>query len=80
MALRRLVRTQHLTLPVGIDSDGAVGSLYKVLSCPQVNFAYPGGVVQSPALLNTPSPATLRARVQALVAASKARAREAPAP
>jgi hypothetical protein len=79
-ALRRLVRTQHLTLPVGIDSDGAVGSLYKVLSCPQVNFAYPGGVVQSPALLSTPSPATLRARVQALVAASKARAREVPAP
>ena len=40
-----------LTLPVGIDEDGAVGSLYKVLSCPQVNFAYPGGVVQSKALL-----------------------------
>jgi hypothetical protein len=79
-ALRRLLRSQRLTLPVGIDSDGAVGSLYKVLSCPQVNFAYPGGVVQSPALLSTPSRATLRARVQALVAASQARARGAPAP
>jgi len=79
-ALRRLVRTQRLTLPVGLDSDGAVGSLYKVLSCPQVDFAYPGGVVQSPALLATSSPATLRARVSALVAASQARARGAQAP
>jgi hypothetical protein len=79
-ALRRLVRTQRLTLPVGLDSDGAVGSLYKVLSCPQVDFAYPGGIVQSPALLATSSPATLRARVSALVAASQARARGAPAP
>jgi hypothetical protein len=79
-ALRRLLRTQRLTLPVGLDSDGAVGSLYKVLSCPQVDFAYPGGVVQSSALLATPSPATLRARVSALLAASQARAPEAPAP
>jgi hypothetical protein len=79
-ALRRLLRSQRLTLPVGLDSDGAVGSLYKVLSCPQVNFAYPGGVVQSPALLATPSAATLRARVGALVAASQARTAQAPAP
>lgn len=79
-ALRRLVRSHGLTLPVGVDSDGAVGSLYKVLSCPQVDFTYPGGVVQSPALLSTPSPATLRARVSALVAASQARAPGAPAP
>lgn len=79
-ALRRLVRAQRLTLPVGLDSDGAVGSMYKVLSCPQVDFAYPGGVVQSPALLATSSPATLRARVSALVAASQARARGALAP
>jgi hypothetical protein len=79
-ALRRLMRSRRLTLPVGIDSDGAVGSLYKVLSCPQVNFVYPGGVVQSPPLLSTPSQATLRARVRALVAASQARARGAPAP
>jgi AhpC/TSA family len=79
-ALRRLVRARGLTLPVGIDGDGAVGSLYKVLSCPQIDFAYPGGVVQSAALLATPSQATLRARVSALVVASRARARGAPAP
>ena len=32
-------------------------------SCPQVTFAYPGGVVQSAALLTRPSPAALRARL-----------------
>ncbi len=79
-ALRRLIRSQRLTLPVGLDSDGAVGSLYKVLSCPQVNFVYRGGVVQSQALLASPSPGTLRARVSALVAASQARTPGAPAP
>jgi len=72
-SLRRLVRSRGLSLPVGIDSDGALAGLYKVASCPQVSFAYPGGVVQSRALLVRPSPATLRARVAALVAAARAR-------
>jgi hypothetical protein len=72
-ALRRLRRSLGLTLPLGLDSDGAVGSLYKVLSCPQVDFAYPGGVVQSDALLATPSRASLRARVSELVTASRER-------
>jgi len=71
--LRRLVRAQHLTLPVGIDSDGAVATLYQVASCPQVTFAYPGGVVQSAALLSRPSRAALRARLGELVAAARAR-------
>jgi len=71
--LRRLVRTRGLTLPVGIDSDGALAALYKVASCPQVTFAYPGGVVQSRALLARPPLATLRARVSELVAAARAR-------
>jgi hypothetical protein len=71
--LRRLLRTHGLTLPVGIDEDGAVATLYKVFSCPQVNFVYPGGVVQSKALLRTPSLAELRARIGQLVAASRAR-------
>jgi hypothetical protein len=71
--LRRLVQSQHLTLPVGIDNDGAVATLYQVASCPQVSFAYPGGVVQSAALLTRPSRATLRARLSELVAAARAR-------
>jgi hypothetical protein len=72
-SLRRLVRTQGLTLPVGIDEDGALAALYKVASCPQVSFAYPGGVVQSKALLRSVSLEALRARVSELVAASRAR-------
>jgi hypothetical protein len=77
--LRRLVRSRALTLPVGVDGDGAVAALYKVLSCPQVDFAYPGGVVQSKALLGSVSLAGLRARVSELVAASRERARPGPA-
>jgi hypothetical protein len=72
--LRKLIRTRGLVhVSVGIDEDGALATLYKVASCPQVTFAYPGGVVQSRALLATPSPATLRARVQALVTDARAR-------
>jgi hypothetical protein len=71
--VRKLIRTRGLTLPVGIDTDGVLVALYKVASCPQVTFAYPGGTVQSRALLTRPSFATLRSRVSQLVAASKAR-------
>jgi hypothetical protein len=38
-----------------------------------VSFAYPGGEVQSPALLSAPAPATLRARVSELVQAARKR-------
>jgi hypothetical protein len=71
--LRRLVRSKGMTLPVGIDEDGALAVVYKLASCPQVTFAYPGGVVQSKALLLRPSLATLRTRVSGLVAAARAR-------
>jgi AhpC/TSA family len=71
--LRRLVRSRGLTFPVGIDKDGALASLYKVLTCPQLTFAYRGGVVQSKALLRRPPLAELRARVRALAVASRAR-------
>lgn len=71
--LRRMLRSRGITLPVGIDKDGVLASLYKVFSCPQVDFAYPGGVVQSKALLGEPTRAKLRARVSALVAASRTR-------
>lgn len=72
-ALRRLVQSRGLRMPVGEDRDSAPLALYKVASCPQITFTYPGGVVQSPALLTRPPIATLRARVAALVAASRAR-------
>jgi hypothetical protein len=72
-SVRKLVNTRHLSLPVGIDIEGALATVYKVVSCPQVTFAYPGGVVQSKALLGPPTRATLRARLNALVAAARAR-------
>jgi hypothetical protein len=72
-ALRRLIRARGLSLPIGIDRDGALVSLYRDASCPQIDLAYPGGAVQSRALLTRPSISTLRARVSALVVASRAR-------
>jgi hypothetical protein len=72
--LRHLIARDGLTLPIGIDADGALASLFKVLSCPQVNFVYRGGKVQSRALLSTPTAAALRSRIASLVAASQTRA------
>lgn len=77
-AVRRLVRSKALTLPVGIDSDGALAALYKVASCPQVSFAYPGGIVQSKALLRRVPLAALRARVSELVAGARRRGWRSP--
>ncbi|HEV2980700.1 MAG TPA: hypothetical protein VGX51_04660, partial [Solirubrobacteraceae bacterium] len=71
--LRRLVSSRGLRIPVGEDRDGSLLGLYKMASCPQVSFVYPGGVVQSSALLVRPPIATLRSRVAQLVAASRAR-------
>jgi hypothetical protein len=77
--LRRLVRAKQLTYPVGVDPDGRLAALYRIATCPQLNFAYPGGVVQSEALLRRPTSAALRARVNELVAAAKARGWKPPA-
>jgi hypothetical protein len=77
--LIRLIHARGLTLPVGIDKDGVLVALYKTASCPQVTFAYPGGIVQSRALLSRPSYATLRARVLELVSAARARGWREPA-
>jgi hypothetical protein len=70
--LRALIRARSLSIPIGFDRDGALAALYKVVSCSQVTFAYPGGVVQSKPLLEGPAPATLRARVSELVQAARA--------
>jgi hypothetical protein len=71
--LLKLMGEKNLSIPIGFDSEGALAGLYKQVSCPQVSFAYPGGVVQSRALLERPAPATLRARVSELVRSSRAR-------
>ncbi len=69
----RLVRSKQLTFPVGVDAEGRLGQLYGMVSCPQITFVYPGGTVQSPTILSTPTPVTLRARVAELLAAARAR-------
>jgi hypothetical protein len=69
-ALRAMLRKRHLTIPVGLDDQGDLAALYRLATCPQVNFALRGGLVQSRALLREPSLATLRARVSRLLAAS----------
>ena len=71
--LRKLVRARALSIPIGFDSDGALAALYKLASCPQVSFAYPGGMVQSKALLARPTLTTLRARVSELAQAARER-------
>ena len=71
--LRALIRARNLTIPVGFDRDGVLAALYKVVSCAQLTFAYPGGVVQSKPLLEVPAAATLRMRVSELVQAARAR-------
>lgn len=71
-ALLALMRKHGLSsVHVAFDSDGILAGLYKVASCPQVSFVLPGGIVQSPALLRTPSLPTLRTRVRELVAAAR---------
>ncbi len=71
--LRALIQARNLSIPIGFDRDGALAALYKVVSCSQVTFAYPGGVVQSKPLLEGPALATLRARVSELMLAARER-------
>ena len=72
--LLKLIAQRGLTdVQVGFDSDGALASLYQVVSCPQVTFVLPGGVAQSKPLLTTPSTPALSVRVNELVAAARAR-------
>ncbi len=78
--VRAIVRSWHLSFPVGIDRDGSLAGLYKLVSCPQVSFAYPGGLVQSLALESEPTRAALSMRLSELVAAARLRGwRPAPA-
>jgi hypothetical protein len=44
--LRRRVREQGWSLPVGHDRDGAVANAYAVAVCPQITFAGRGGEVR----------------------------------
>jgi hypothetical protein len=79
-SVSRLIRARGLSFPIGVDRDGALLPRYKVASCPQITFVYPGGIVESAALLTRPAPAVLRARVQELVNESHARERTRTSP
>jgi hypothetical protein len=70
--LRALVRRHHWPFPVGHDRDGAVANLYGVAVCPEVTFAYAGGIVSGTSIGQL-KVSELRARLRALVAGSKAR-------
>lgn len=76
--VRKLIHSRGLTLPVGLDSDGALAALYKVATCPQLTFAYPGGEVQGKAILTRPSRAALRVRLSQLLAGARARGWKGP--
>jgi hypothetical protein len=77
-SVARIVRSKHLTIPVGVDTDGRLGGLYTMVSCPQITFIRPGGTLQGAPLLHRASLDTLRARVQRLVASSQAPGSQAP--
>jgi hypothetical protein len=77
--LRRLVAAHGWPFPVGWDRDGALVNLYRDAVCPQLTFAYPGGITQGHALLRVPTLAALRARVSLLVSESRARGWRPPA-
>jgi hypothetical protein len=75
--IAQLVRKLGLGYPVGFDRDGVLGALYQMQGCAQVTFARPGGVVQGKPLLEQPSDALLRARIDSLLGVSRAAARAA---
>jgi hypothetical protein len=77
-SVARIVRSKHLTLPVGVDADGRLGGLYTMVSCPQITFVRPGGTLQGAPLLSRAPLNTLRTRVQRLVASSQAPGSQAP--
>jgi hypothetical protein len=53
--LRALVRSRGWALPVGVDRDGILASLYGVALCPQITFVARGGRVAATSA--GPSPA-----------------------
>jgi hypothetical protein len=71
--LRQLVRDRRWSFPVGWDRDGALASLYGVVTCPYVAVARWRGRVQAtlPGRAGSVSGAELERRVDGAVAASR---------
>ncbi len=68
-AIAELVRRRGWTVPIGIDTDGALVNLYKVGGCPTTVFAEAGGKVQGTELGGLTEP-ELRNRVRGLLRAA----------
>lgn len=58
-------------MPVGLDPDGAVASLYRVGGCPTLAYVYPGGTLQD-ASIGELTGSQLEAHVRALLRATRA--------
>jgi hypothetical protein len=71
--LRRLIQREGIRLPVGVDTGGSVSLAYGLVSCPQIIFAYPGGVAQGRPLTSDPGPSALADRVNELDRNARAR-------
>jgi hypothetical protein len=69
--VRDLLRERGWRIPVGVDRDGAVGSLYRVGGCPTFAYAYPGGTLQS-ASIGDLTAGQLGSRVERLLHATEA--------
>ena len=78
-ALRRLAAAHGWPFAVAYDRDGVLANAYGVVVCPQLVFAYPGGVTQGHELLRAPTAAQLRARIAQLVAGARLRGWRPPA-
>jgi thiol-disulfide isomerase/thioredoxin len=44
--IRGVIDERGWEIPVAVDSDGAVGNIYRVGVCPTVAFGYPGGILR----------------------------------
>lgn len=75
---RKLVREHRWGFPVAFDRDGGVANVYGVAVCPELVFAYPGGIVRDTGI-GEGLATDLERRVGGLVAASKQRGWKPPA-
>jgi hypothetical protein len=73
--VRQIIRERGWSLPLGYDADGAVSNLYRVGVCPTAALAYPGGILAGGAVGQGDfEPKALSARIDELIAESRARA------
>ena len=72
--VRDIIAERGWEIPVGHDSDGAVGNIYRVGACPTVAFAYPGGILEGAVVGSEElSARQLTSRVEDLIRESRRR-------